>query len=283
MSAPTSLKRNDTLSEVYTVPKESFLRRNCKPIVRGLACAAVVSLIMHLTPVMEAIRWTGQIIRWVFGAPAGIDHYPKPPEIKKQFEVAIDKAKDIARDHAAPKALPKTALPKAVPIVASVVAAKITPEIRVFKETARRIEGVEKKAEKIAKAGGDVAKAIDKTGDKAIAAAGGLAAGIEKKLHDRKEAKEKAQYDQLVARARDAGVKVDKEWTLEQLDAEVNKAEDKAWRKRWNAQCPNRRCRRPMRINSAATYYEQRICKGCQSLYSAGRARSLGPPPKPRH
>jgi hypothetical protein len=263
-------KRNDTLSEIYAEPKESFLHRYGKRIAGGLACAAVVSFIMHLPYIKLLILWFCHIFIFIFGRPHGAE---KLPELEKKAGQAIAKVKQIASTHK--EAIPAVAAPLAV----GVAAPKLKQEIRVFKETADRIKAVEKKAQNIADAGNNIAKAARETGTKVKEGVDGVGARVAKALHDRKEAKEKAHHDQLIVRARTVGVKADESWSLARLDAEVNQAEDKAWRKRYNAQCP--RCHRPTRIYEGGKN-SQLQCVICKTIFSGRTARALGAPVRPR-
>jgi hypothetical protein len=257
----------DSLSEVYTIPRESFLHKYGSRILGGLACAAVVSFIIHLPIFKQVILWGCKITLVIFGQPAGLDHLPSPKKIEQKIAVAIDKGKQLAREH-------KPAIPKvAAPIVASaVIPPKIKAEAVAVKKAADKIKAVEQKIEKgeekLANAGHDMADAARKTGNK-----------IKQAIHDRKEAKDQEKYDKLIVRARDAKVKVDESWSLTRLEAEVNHAEDAAWHKRYNGQCP--RCHRPARIHRDLKYGPL-ICPGCQFIYSVGWARSLGAPPRPQ-
>jgi hypothetical protein len=268
---PNTGERNDTLQELYAQPKESFLRRYGKRIAGGLACATFVSLVMHLTPVIEAIRWTGQIIRVVFGQPAAIKHIPTFPVIKEKTAPVVVAVKDALRDH--PKSVPKVAVPLAASVAAGAAAKKLNEEVRAVK-------GVVKGMDKVAKSGQAVADAVNKTGDKAHDVVNNTGERIAKALHDRKEAREKAHHDQLIVRARKLRLKVDDTWPLTRLDAEVNAAEDLIWEKRYNAQCP--RCHHPIRITEAGKR-EQFCCAFCKTIFSGRTARALGAPPRVRH
>jgi hypothetical protein len=95
------------------------------------------------------------------------------------------------------------------------------------------------------------------------------------------EERKQAAHEYLIVRAREAKVTVDPAWSLARLDAEVNSAEDAAWRKRFNASCPNPRCRRPYRIRDSAKKERYR-CDNCQTIFSGGAARAKGAPPRPR-
>jgi hypothetical protein len=250
-------KGNDTLSQLYTEPKQSFLRNYGGRIAGGLACAAVVSLIMHITPVVEGIRWTGQIILWVFGKPAIVRHTPPFPKMKKKAAPVVEAVKDALRDH-------KPAIPKvAAPVVALAAVPKVAPKIQAIEKI------IEKREEKLA-------KAVKGAGDKVKGAGDRVAKAIQK----RREDKDQAKHDQLVVRAREAGVKVDDTWSLARLDAEVNAAEDARWKRRYNATCPNPRCRRPQRIRDSAKR-ENLQCLYCGAMFYGARARALGAPPRP--
>jgi Sec-independent protein translocase protein TatA len=272
MNGTLKKNRNDTLSELYAEPEESFLRRYGKRIAGGLACAAVVSFIMHLPYIKLMILWCCQIVIFIFGRPPG---YDKLPEVRKKAGQAIVKVKQIAHTHK----------DRPTPVAALDVGAKLKEEVHAVKETAAKIKTVEqnaeKGAEKLAHAGHDIANVVKDTGTKAKDAVDGAAARVAKALHDRKEAKEHAAYDRLVVRARVAGVKVDASWSLTRLDAEVNLAEDIAWRKRYNAQCPNPRCRAPARV-TRHDKQERFICLRCKTNYSGGTALAAGPPIRPR-
>jgi hypothetical protein len=255
-------KNTDQLDRLYVQPKESFLRRYGKRIAGGLACAAVVSVIMHLPYIKQAILWLCQIILLIFGRPAGFNHLPKRAEIEKKAGIIITKARGITHEKAA------VVIPLAVPKAAT----KLKEEAHAVREAARG-------AEKLAHAGHDMTTAVKDTGTKMQKGMNSTSERIAKALHDRKEAKEKAHYDQLKVHARTIGVKVDESWSLARLDAEINAAEDARWHKRYNAQCP--RCHRPTRITEAGTR-ELFACDSCHTMFSGRAARSLGAPPRQR-
>jgi hypothetical protein len=273
----------DSLSVVYTQPKESFIRRYGTRIAGGIACAAVVSFIMHLWYVKMLILWACQLVLLIFGRPPG---YDKIPAIKKKAEHAIVKGKEIIHDHrpaihkvippvvTAPTAAPKVpaAVVEAVPIVASAVAPKIKAENAAGNKIATKITEIEKKVEKreekLANSVHDVADAARKTGLR-----------IQDAIRDRKEAKDQEKFDKLIVRARDVGVTVDAGWSLTRLEAEVESVEEIKWHKRFNAQCPY--CHRPTRIRKDFNH-QQLICPGCRRIYTAWVARGLGAPPRVR-
>jgi hypothetical protein len=277
----------DSLSEVYTVPKESFLRKYGTRIAGGLACAFVVSLVMHLSTVVEGIRWTGQIIRVVFGKPSMIKDPPRipriplprriptPKEIEEKIKAELAKrapkggeTKPASAPPSAPKVIPKViapvvaSIPKAAPIAAIVAAPKVVRKMEAIEKK------IEKREEKLANAVHDGADAVRTGMNK-----------IEKRLSERKEAKDRDKYDQLVVRAEKIKLKVDDNWSLARLEAEVNEAEDAAYRKRYNGQCPH--CHHPVRIHRDVRSGPL-ICTYCNVIFSAWRARSLGPPPRPQ-
>jgi hypothetical protein len=259
----------DSLSEVYTAPKESFLRKYGTRIAGGLACAAVVSFIMHLPYIKQVILWGCQLVIFVFGRPAG---YDRIPEIKNKAVQAVAKAKEIVHGHKAAAVIVPLPIPK--------VAAKLKEEAPLGKNAAATIKAVEKTAkgaEKIAHAGQDMAKAVKDTGTKAKEAVEKTTDRIAKAIHRRKEAKEQERYDKLIVRARVAGLKVDESWSVTRLEAEVEQVEEVAWHKRYNAQCP--RCHRPTYIRKGLKY-ERFICPRCRFIYSVEWARSLGAPPR---
>jgi hypothetical protein len=252
----------DSLSEVYTEPKPSFLRKYGSRIVGGLACAFVVSLIMHLTPVIEGIRWLGEGIRWSLGRPAPLARRHDPRPMGKRIEVAIEKVREIASEHEPPKPAPK-AIPKVIaPVVTAAIAAPVV----------KKIEAIEKRIDNGKK---NVANGLH---DMADATRTGVTK-IEKRIIDHNLAKDRAKYDQLVVHARAIGVKVDDTWSVARLEAEVNQAEDIVWRKRWNAQCP--RCHHPQRIRESAKR-ENLQCLHCLGIFYGARARALGAPPRPQ-
>jgi hypothetical protein len=277
-------KGNDTLDGIYTVPKEPFLHRYGKRIAGGLACAAVVSLVMHLTPVAEGLRWIGEGIRWSLGRPALLAKRHDPRPVGKRIEIAIKKAREIASEHkpaipkvVAPpvaKVIPKAIAPvvKAAPLIASIPkAAPVAVNIaapKVVKKIEQIERGIEKREEKIANAGHDIADAARKTGDK-----------IKQAIKARKDAKEQEKYDHLLFRAKKVKLTVDESWSITRLEAEINEAEDAIWHKRFNGQCP--RCHRPARIHRDLKYGPI-LCPGCQFIYSVGWARRLGAPPRPQ-
>jgi hypothetical protein len=261
-------KSNDLLLSAVTPKPEPFIRRHGKRLAGGLLCAAIVSLVMHLTPVVEGIRWLGEGIRWTLGRPAILK---KPPPIKKPVQVAIDKAKEIASEHK--PTIPKVAapvirppIPKAAPIVAATIAApRVVAAVGKLKDAEDKLARGE---ERLAAGAHDLADMGRKTSAK-----------IANAIHKRNEEREKAHRDQLIVRARKVKLTVDEAWSLERLDAEVNEAEDIAWRKRYNGQCP--RCHYPAHI-SRNLKYGQLICNRCHTIFSVGTARGLGAPPRPK-
>jgi hypothetical protein len=143
----------------------------------------------------------------------------------------------------------------------------------------------EEKVEKTAKEGVEkVTEAIRGNQAPGNAPPGGLAGMMQARQEAQAKAAEErkqAAHDHLIVRARTANVTVDPAWSTARLDAEVNAAEDAAWKKRYNAACPNPRCRKPYRIRDSAKK-ERFKCNVCQNIFSGGAARALGTPPRPR-
>ena len=267
------------LSSVYAEKQESFLRKYGKRIAGSIACAFVVSVIMNLKYVHFVVLWVCQIVIFIFGRPHGAE---KLDRLEDKAAHVVEKVKDATHAHAGEAPVLKAAGPL---VAVGNTVNKVKEEVHAVKEVAGKVKAVEQKAEKvgskIADAGHDVAGAIKGMGNHAKEAVGGMAAHIAEARQARQEAQEKALYDQLIVRARAARVTVDPSWSLARLAAEVGQAEDIAWRKRYNAQCPNPRCRRPLRISDRLKH-ERFRCPQCQEIFTGGRARALGTPPMPR-
>jgi hypothetical protein len=270
------------LASVYAPKKESIPHRYGKRIAGGIACALVVSVITHLPYMKLIILWICQIIIFIFGRPHGAERLEK---LEDKAVHAIEKVKQVAHEHHGEGTIPKAAGPLAGTLAAVPAVKKLKEEIHAVKDVAVKAKAVEEKAqkgvEKIADAGHDIADALKGAGGKAKDAVGDMGAKAAEALRARKEAQEKAERDRLIVRARNVGLTLDESWSVTRLGAEVDQAEEIAWRKRYNAQCTNPRCRWPMRISDRGKH-ERFRCPRCQGIFIGGVARTLGPPPMPR-
>jgi hypothetical protein len=269
------------LSSIYAKKQESFLRRFGKQIAIGIASTFVVTVIMNLKYVHFVVLWACQIVIFIFGRPAGAE---KLERLEEKAAHVVEKVKDAAHAHAGEVPVPKAAGPVGAAIAAGNTVKKVKEEVHAVREVAGKVKAVEQKAgevgSKIADAGHDVAGAIKGMGSHATEAVGGMAAHIAEAKRARHEAQEKAMHDQLIVRARAAGVTVDASWSVARLAAEVNMAEEVAWRKRYNAQCPNPRCHKPLRINPSSPAWKTGNCIYCGGRFYLRAGINLGPPPR---
>ncbi len=257
-----------SLDNIYAEKKESFLRRYGKKIAGGIACAFVVSVFMNLKYVHLVVLWACEIVIMIFGRPHGAEKLDK---LEEKTVHVMKKGRELLHPRPEGGAVPKPAVPLAL-------ALGNVPPVKKLKEEAHVVREVAGTAKALEKGGVKIAAAIKDAGSKAKEAVGGGVAAIAEARRKKKEAQEKAEHDRLMVRARAAGLKADESWSNAKLEAEIGQAELIAWRKRFNAMCPNPKCRRPMKISDRMKR-ERFRCPKCQGIFSGATARALGTPP----
>ena len=261
-------------------PPPKFSRALLSTVAGKIGFAVVVSLIggfiTKLPYLPEALRWFCQIVVWVFtfiigivGKPDGagkIENKPDPVLIR-----------DVAKASPLPLTVtPRIPFPEIVTKKKEEVVEKATEKV-----TAKVVEPIKEGAEKAAT---EVKEGAAKIVGEVVGVKKKLADSIDdyraKKITDQITAEE-IERKQLVARCRELGVACEDDWPLISLQKALAEQYKTQWYGRFNAQCPNPRCRKPMKLSASA--HGRHVCSHCKASFVASDAKRKGPPPVPKN